>query len=178
MEKYGKLEINWLDTPSREIYEEIIDYHYGEVCNDKDLTDEERKKNVLEMLTPCLYRKRYGTLCSLISVGRFPVRCVVKWSCYVTTKKCPIIHCNQDETIEHLLLECNRSVENWEKVKEIGLKFKRTKKAIIYGVLQDVPAHLRVLYWEVIHIVNSKIWKTRAKMVIHQCMYTYLLNML
>ncbi|KAL7838802.1 hypothetical protein AOLI_G00272060 [Acnodon oligacanthus] len=40
----------------------------------------------------------------LISVGRLAVRCIVKWSCYVTTKTCPAAECSEDEIIEHLLL--------------------------------------------------------------------------
>lgn len=51
----------------------------------------------------------------------------------LTTKECPFKNCNQEETIEHLLLDCHRSVEIWEKVKSTGLKGEMAKKAGMYG---------------------------------------------
>lgn len=47
----------------------------------------------------------------LVSVGRLAVRCVVKWSCFGTTKTHPADNCNEDETIDHLLIHCSRSAE-------------------------------------------------------------------
>lgn len=65
----------------------------------------------------------------LISVNRLPVRAIVSWSCYETTKKCPMIFCNDDETQQHLLEDCYRAQEVWSK---IGLVFTITVSCIVF----------------------------------------------
>ncbi|KAI4881120.1 hypothetical protein NFI96_020518, partial [Prochilodus magdalenae] len=56
----------------------------------------------------------------LVSVGRLAVRAVVKWSCFGTTKECPFTNCHADETVEHLLVECQRAKDTWSLLKDIG----------------------------------------------------------
>lgn len=50
-----------------------------------------------------------------------------------------------------------------------GLKFELNIKSVMSRILDDVPPQCNGLYWAVICVVKSKIWKTRATMGIHQC---------
>ncbi|KAI9531949.1 hypothetical protein NQZ68_036755 [Dissostichus eleginoides] len=67
----------------------------------------------------------------LISINRLEVRAVVSWSCYVTTKTCPMINCEEDETLQHLLMDCYRAEEVWSLVRGIGLEFNVKYNSII-----------------------------------------------
>lgn len=66
------------------------------------------KKNIKNAFSKSLSENIRDTIW-LISVRRLPVT-VVKWSCNVTTKDCPI-HDSHDKTMEHLIMECNLSIE-------------------------------------------------------------------
>ena len=106
----------------------------------------------------------------LISVRRLAVRTVVKWSCFVTTMKFPMDNCNIDETIEHLLVDCERSKYVWEEMARIhGLSVKITYNAAMYGVFDEQLSSMdQEFYWTVICTVINKLWNTRCATVIHQ----------
>ena len=70
-------------------------------------------------------------------MGKFPVRAVVSWSCYVTTKKCPMIFCNDDETQQHLLMDCYRAQEVWDKLKTLGVRIDLCYKSGMYCIMED-----------------------------------------
>ena len=105
----------------------------------------------------------------LISVNRLAVRAVVSWSCYVKTKTCPMINCEEDETLQHLLMDCHRAEEVWSLLRGIGLEFDVEYASIMYCILDEgmVIKH-RELFQLVICITCMKIWKTRCKMILNQ----------
>lgn len=57
----------------------------------------------------------------LVAIRRLPVRALVKWSCFIKTSKCPMPNYDEEETLEHFLLECYCSKETMEKLINIGL---------------------------------------------------------
>ena len=73
-----------------------------------------------------------------MSLNRLAVRAVVSWSCYVTTTKCPMIHCNGDETQQHLLMDCYRAKEVWDKLKGYGVNLDLSYKSVIYCITDEV----------------------------------------
>lgn len=107
----------------------------------------------------------------LISVGHLPVRAVVQWSCYVTTKECPMSRCVEDETLEHLLLSCYRTVEIRQQMTKMGFEIDNNIQAIKYGLFKEkMYDSKRRLFWLIMCVINTHIWKTRAKVVIEQKM--------
>ena len=98
------------------------------------------------------------------------MRAVVKWSCYVTTIKCHIPNCDEEESVEHLLVDCQRSKLVWGKMsQELGLKINVNYKAVMYGVFDEKMTVLEQdFYWLIICTVVNKLWRTRCMMVIHQ----------
>lgn len=78
--------------------------------------------------------------------------------------------CDEDETIEHLLIQCERSVEIRNNLKGIGLKFDVNVKSVMFGIFSETFVEkVANFLWLIICVVNTKIWKTRCKMVIEQC---------
>lgn len=79
-----------------------------------------------------------------ISVWLISVRAVVQWSCYVTTKKCPVIHCDEDETSQQLLLDCYRTKEVRNKMACVGFNIQLDIKSVMCvfqrNILKEVPA--------------------------------------
>ena len=105
----------------------------------------------------------------LVSVRRLAVRAVVKWSCFVKTVKCPVSGCDEDETIEHLLVDCQRSKVVWGKMPQIGFNINVNHNAAMYGVFIDKVSHTeQEFYWTIVCTVVNKLWNTRCAMVIHQ----------
>ena len=105
----------------------------------------------------------------LVSVRRLAVRTVVKWSCFVKTFKCPVENCDEDETIEHLLMECQRSKYIWKKLSQIGFYVKLTHIAVMHGIFEEsLSAMDQEFFWYVVCTVVNKIWNTRCTMVINQ----------
>ena len=109
----------------------------------------------------------------LVSVRRLAVRAVVKWSCFVKTVKCPMENCDEDETIEHLLVDCQRSRFIWEKMSQVGFNLNVTHNAIMYGVFDESLSPMNQdFFWLVVCTVVNKIWNTRSAMVINQVTIT------
>lgn len=71
----------------------------------------------------------------LISVNRLPVRALDQWSCFIKTKKCPLSHSDEDETLQHLLLDCYRTVETRDRMvtKQVST-LKRIQKSFLWPV--------------------------------------------
>ena len=102
-------------------------------------------------------------------MGRLAVRTVVGWSCYVTTKMCPIEGCQEEETLEHFLLECQRSREVWRRITQIGLDVDINYKSVKYGIFKEkLSVQVKELYWQIICTVVSKLWKTRCVGILEQ----------
>ena len=105
----------------------------------------------------------------LISVGRLAVRAVIKWCCYVKTEICPIENCTENETIEHLLLNCQRSKDVWRKMASIGFNINVNFNSVMYGVFSEqMPRSHQEFFWIIICTVVTKIWKTRCAVVLHK----------
>lgn len=71
----------------------------------------------------------------LIGEGRLAVRRVVK--CYVTTKTRPIETCQENETIEHLLIHCSRTAKIWKEMTIVRLKVTLNEKSIRFGIFAE-----------------------------------------
>ncbi|MGL5820184.1 MAG: reverse transcriptase domain-containing protein, partial [Sarcina sp.] len=167
--KYNDLDIDWTKHTNKHIYEVINNYEHGGTFKYKHLDSAESKKCIKNLNSKDI-SENIRDVAWLISVGRLAVRCVVKWSCYVTTKECPFSECTEDETVEHLLINCPRSVDIWQKVKDLGIDISIDERTIMYGVFGNkMKKNIEELYWLIISIVNYKIWKTRCKMIINQC---------
>ena len=168
MYEYVNLNIDWNGLPSKMIFKKINDYKYGGYINYKNLTHNEgtlflkflKNKNLSESIRDMRW---------LMSVNRLAVRAVVSWSCYVKTKKCPMINCDEDETQQHLLMDCYRAKEVWDKLKVYGVNFVISYKSVMYCiVVETLSEKQKELLQIIICIVCIKLWKTRCCMVIQQ----------
>ena len=126
---YAKLKVAWCSFSSKKIYNIISEHIYGGLYQHKHLNEAESKICIRNIQSTHI-SENMRDVAWLISVGRLAVRCVVKWSCYVTTKLCPAANCDEDETIEHLLIHCERSVDVWKRLKALGVKFDINVKSI------------------------------------------------
>lgn len=78
-------------------------------------------------------------------------------------------HCEEDETQQHLLMDCYRSQEVWNILDGLGLSFIRNYRSVTYGLLEEImPTKKKELFQLVISIVCQKLWKTRCVISIHQ----------
>ena len=153
---------------SKGIYGVISEDLYGGIFPYKNL-DESQKQVCLRNINGKNLSEKKRDVMWLVSVRRLAVRAVVKWSCFVTTVKCPIVNCNQDETVEHLLVDCYRSRLVWGKMKQIGLKINVHYNAAMYGVFDErMTAGEQDFYWTIVCTVVYKLWLTRCAKVIHQ----------
>ena len=168
MDKSAHLNIDWCEMTSKRIYAIICDDLYGEIFPYKNLDDNQKQVCLKNILSKNLPEKKRDVMW-LISVRRLAVRAVVKWSCFVTTVKCRAHNRNEDETIEHLLVDCHRSKFIWEKMAQVGFNINVTHNAIMYGVFDErLSAMEQDLFWSVVCTVVYKIWNTRCATVIHQ----------
>lgn len=92
----------------------------------------EAKECQNESKCSCVQIKVNGRLTEQINVEsgvnfgrRLPVRGVIRWSCFVTTKKCPMDMCEDGETLDHLLIHCYRTVEIRQNVEKLGFDIKK-----------------------------------------------------
>lgn len=150
IKKYEHLRINWCTQSNKDIYNTIVDYLYGGNIVYRDLSMTESDE-VTKKIWGSLISETLRDFMWLVAVRRLPVRAVVIWSCYVTTKKCPMPLCNCDETLEHLLLECSRTKEVWKDMQRIGVTIRLEPRSIFYGILDSCVAEKhRDLFFQVI----------------------------
>lgn len=72
----------------------------------------------------------------LVWVSRWAVQAVVRWSCYVTTKMCPFDSCQEEEPLEHLLLEGHRS-RVWGRMTQMGINVNINYTSVKSGICQE-----------------------------------------
>lgn len=97
----------------------------------------------------------------LVSVSRWAVQAVVRWSCYVTTKMCPFDSCQEEEPLEHLLLEGHRS-RVWGRMIQMGKNVNINYSSVKSGICQEkLSSQVQELYWRVICTVVVMLWRTR-----------------
>ena len=168
IEKSVHLNIDWLGTPSKDIYVIVCNDLYGDIFPYKYLDDAEKQVCLKNIRSKTISEKKRDVMW-LVSVRRLAVRAVVKWSCFVKTIKCPIHNCDEDESVEHLLVDCHRSQYVWGKMSQIGFNVNVTYKAAMYGVFEErMSAMDQDFYWSVVCAVINKLWNTRCAMVIKQ----------
>lgn len=92
--------IDWIEMSSKNIYSKVSENYYGGFFPNKHLDETESQVFIKNIFSKNLSESKQDMMW-LVSVGRLAVRAVVKWSCFVTTTKCPIGDCDEDETIEH-----------------------------------------------------------------------------
>lgn len=166
--KYENLSIDWAELSNKNVYATISDEIYGGVFPYKNLDASEAQVCINNVFSKNISENKRDTMW-LVSVNRLAVRAIVKWSCYVKTIKCPMENCNDDETIEHLVLRCQRSREVWGRMPSIGFNINVNLKAVMYGVFQENMSSMhRDFYWTLVCTVVVKIWKTRCKVILGQ----------
>lgn len=166
--QYQDLQIDWNGLPSKMIFKKINDSKYGGLIKHKYLTDTESTEVIKTLKTKNL-SESIRDVRWLISVNRLAVRAVVSWSCYVTTKTCPMIYCNEDETQQHLLMDCYRAQEVWSMLQGLGLAHEVGYKSVMYGLLDEkMSVKQKELSQLIISITCFKLWKTRCVMVLEQ----------
>ena len=164
--KFSALNIDWCKQPNKLIYSLLCDELYGGYFPYRNLNDDERYMCVKNIQSKDISETVRDTMW-LISVRRLPVRAVVKWSCFVKTVQCPVENCMEPETIEHLLLQCPRSIHIWKMMTDLGLKVTITEKAIMHGIFtESFNEKQAAFFWYIICITVRKIWLTRCKMSI------------
>ncbi|XP_053712003.1 uncharacterized protein LOC128753866 [Synchiropus splendidus] len=131
--KHGHLPINWVADSNKKIYKIISNDLYGGYVLYKGLQAEHYGTCVRNIFTRDMAESKRDIMW-LVSVGRLAVRAVVKWSCFVKTKCCPVDGCQQDETIDHLLLECPRARDVWARIKDIGLDVEVNRNTVMFGI--------------------------------------------
>ena len=159
------LNIDWTEMSSKNIYCAICDDLYGGVFPFKNLDDKQQRVFLKNIWKKTLSEKKRDIMW-LVSVRRLAVRAVVKWSLYVRTAKCPFVnYCDEDETVEHLLLDCLRSQYVWGEMSRIGFKVKITYNAVMYGVFEETLSTMdQDFYWSVVCTTVNKLWNTRCVM--------------
>ena len=97
----------------------------------------------------------------LMSINRLAVRATVSWSCYVKTKTCPMTNCNEDETQQHLLMDCYRSKEVWDKLVVYGVNFELSYKSVMFCMVDEsLSEKQKELLQVILCIVCLKLWKS------------------
>jgi len=48
-----------------------------------------------------------------------------------------MVNCEEDETLQHLLMDCYRAEEVWSLLRGIGLEFNVKYKSIMYCILDE-----------------------------------------
>ncbi|RVE75369.1 hypothetical protein OJAV_G00016280 [Oryzias javanicus] len=95
----------------------------------------------------------------LIAHNRLPVRAIVKWSCFVQTKTCPMTS----------LINCYRTQEIRNKMYNFGLNVNVNLWSVMFGLFSEkIPDAKRRLFWLIMCVTNTHIWKTRTKVVLNQ----------
>ena len=133
MSNSAHLHIDWNVMTSKCIYNKICDDLYGGIFPYKNLNDNQKQVCIKNISSTNISDKKRDVMW-LVSVRRLAVRAVVKWSCFVRTVKCPVSGCDEDESIEHLLVDCQRSRIVWGKMPQIGFKLNVNYNAAMYGV--------------------------------------------
>lgn len=159
--KFKHLNINWGMQANKMIHKLINDYVYGGLVYFKGHS-QEHSKIVVTYLNSSTLTGELRDIMWLTVNGRLPVRGVVKWSCFVKTTECPMPKCMEKETIGHLLIDCYRSKEVWEKLYHIGLKIPCDRN-ILYADFNG-DEETKKTYWICICVTVFKLWKTRCKM--------------
>ncbi|XP_072301706.1 histone H2A-like [Eucyclogobius newberryi] len=70
-------------------------------------------------------------------------------------------NCEEEETLEHLLMDCYRTKEIWDRLKTIGLNFHLNYCSVVYGHLQESFTPKRTELFQL--IISICAGKTRAK---------------
>ncbi len=83
----------------------------------------------------------------LVSVSRLPARAVVSWSCHVTTKLCPIIYCDENETQERLLINCYGRQEVWIFLSCLGRPFDLNYGPVMNGLINEKLKTAKMNYY-------------------------------
>lgn len=99
---------------------------------------------------------------------RLPVRAVKSWSRDVTTKECPIIHCNKPETKQPLLIDCCRAQEVWLILKGLDVNFNKCDNSMMYGLFEEKMPPKHKLFQLIVSAVSFKLWNTRCAMDLQQ----------
>ena len=80
-----------------------------------------------------------------------------------------MINCNEDETQQHLSMDCYRAKVVWDKLGVYGLNVDLSYKSVMYCIVDEpLPEKQKELLKIIICIVCMKLWKTRCCMVIQQ----------
>lgn len=164
--KFKDLNINWVEDSSKEIYLLIVDRVYSNPVTYRNLEGDQNKE-CLQNLQNKILSEHMRDITWLVAVRRLAVRAVVKWSCFVKTSKCPMPKCDEEETLEHFLLECYRSKEVWDKMKTMGLKIEINMVSVFYGIFKEKLSKSKYDFlWYIMCLTKSKLWKTRCRMTI------------
>lgn len=159
--KYQHLNINWGTQANSVIFKLINDYVYGGLTCFRDYP-QQHNETLIKYLNCTFITGEMRDLIWLTVHGRLPVRGVVKWSCFVKTVECPMPNCYEKETIGHLLIDCYRSIEIWQKMYDIGLTIARDRDALYANFNTDEQS--KKVFWLCICLMVLHIWKTRCKM--------------
>lgn len=104
----------------------------------------------------------------VISVGRLPCQ-----SCYITTKKYPMIPCNEDETLEQLLLHCHWSTEITYRTVSVGITLDCNVESVLYSFFSESLTDSKwQLFGLVVCVIFTHLCKTWAEVVIEQTVIT------
>ena len=136
----------------------------GGLVNFKDCS-QEQSKQLVKCLNSGLISGGTRDVIWLTVHGRLPVRKVVKWARTITITECPVPQCKETETIGHLLIDCVRSKEVWDKMSSIGVRVPCHRKTLYADFICDKENY--DLFWTCVCVTVYKIWKTRCKMTIN-----------
>lgn len=172
IDTFKNLNIDWCSQTNKIIYNTINDYLYGGVVIYRNLT-QQQSQDCVKYVYCKLLSEYMRDISWLVAVRRLPVRTVVSWSCYVTTKKCPMTYCKVDETLEHFLIECPRAIKIWILMKSIGLKINVNMSSLSFGYFNEhLSMKEKEFYMFVFGVVKTKMWKTRCKMTLDRVYIT------
>lgn len=77
----------------------------------KHLNNNDKVHSLIKLLN--VFEETIRDIRRLHSVKRLSIRATVSWSCYVKTNPCPMPNCSDDETQQHLLMDCYCSQKIW-----------------------------------------------------------------
>ena len=158
--KYSELQINWSTQTSKQIYHQISDHLYGGLVIYDGLSENKTKRLIKYLNSDLIVRKTRDTMWLTVN-GKLPVRHVLR---HISdrTVTCPMPSCNQVETINHCIFECDRAKQVWQELRHIGITVP-CDPVILQANFDSTNDNTHKLLFLCISITVSRLWTSRCQ---------------
>ena len=153
------LSIDWNAT-SKRIYSDIANHFYGKPIIYNHLT-EDQSKRLNKYMNSNLFGSVIFDVMWLTINKKLQVGTLLRWS--HGSDQCPMPNCDAVESIEHLIIQCERSKQVWKLLYDAGVKIDRSMDMVYANY--SAPEVNHMLFWVCICVTICKIWKSRCKLI-------------